>query len=445
MKIAIIGGGAAGMAAAWYLGEHRQVTVFEREPILGGNIRTLGRNVPGAGLPAGLTLDAGVVEFSRENFPLFHSLMDELGVELHDVPGTSALHVDGRPSMVSPGGRLAAGLGRRARLVAWWRLRPLVRAYSRFFALTRDLPETELYERTLDAYLDQGPFAEWSRLLMLYAYSIPQQHLARLPAALAVPTLRKFLRPHQWTAIGDGVYTWIERVLERRSSPRRGASDPLTIHTSARIRALRRTSQGIEIDLESSALLPPAERGEPRDSLSSSGSAPKSVDSSTRLRFDKVIIATTPEQVLRLLADATDDERRRFGAWEDSEVCSLVHCDTGLYQRRGIRYFSEFDLFHTAAGQRGYNAYLNRLCAVPESAGVHYGLSYGIDQEIDQALVVHRQPHRTPLYTVAAMRTREEIKATNGQRHTVFAGAWLDDGLHEGAIRSGRRAARLLS
>ncbi len=406
MKIAIIGGGAAGMAAAWYLGERHQVTVFERDGLLGGNIRTLGRNVPCAGRPADVTLDAGVVEFSRENFPRFHALMDELDVELHDVPGTTALYVDGSPPLVSPGNRVAAGLTWRTRLAAWWRLRPVAGGYRRFFARTRDVPEAELRDRTLDAYLDVGPFAEWARLLMLYAYSIPQEHLGRLSAALAVPALRTFLEPHQWTAIRGGVYTWIERVLERRSPE---------IHTSARIRAVRRSSSGVGIDLET---------GE-------------------RLRFDKVVIATTPEQVLHLLTDATDDERRRFGAWESSEVCTLVHSDTGLYQRRGIRYFSEFDLFHTAAGLRGYNAYLNRLCAVPESADTHYSLSYGIDEEIDPASVVHRQPHRTPLYTVEAMRTREEIKATNGQRHTVFAGAWLDDGLHEGAIRSGREAASL--
>ncbi len=420
MRIAIIGGGAAGMAAAWFMGEDHQVTVFEREAVLGGNIRTLGRNVACAGPAADLTLDAGVVEFSRENFPRFHALMAELDVELHDVAGTTGLHVDGHPPLASPGRALAAGLGWRARLANRWRLWPVARGYRRFFARTREVPLAELYERPLDAFLDDGPFAEWSRLLMLYAFSIPQQHLGRLPAALAVPALRTFLQPHQWTAIGAGVYTWIERVLERRSSPRRGADDPLTVHTSARIRAVRRTSPGIEIEIEIE-------------------------EQSERLRFDKVVIATTPEHVLLLLADATPDERRRFEAWEGSEACTLVHTDTGLYRRRGIRYFAEFDLFHTAAGRRGYNAYLNRLCAVPESAGADYSLSYGIDEEIDPALVVHRQPHRTPLYTVEAMRTREEIKATNGQRDTVFAGAWLGDGLHEGAIRSGQEAARLLA
>ncbi len=396
------------MATVWYLGVHHQVTVFERQSLLGGNIRTLGRNVPWNGSdgepPA--HLDAGVVEFSCENFPLFHALMDELDVELHHVPGTTALYVDGRPPLASPGNTLAAGRNGAARLAAWWRLRPVARGYRRFFAVTRDVPPAELYERTLDAYLDDGPFAEWARLLMLYAYSIPQEHLGRLSAALAVPALRTFLTPHSWTAIAGGVYTWIERVLERRSP---------AVLTSARIRVVRRSAAGVEIDLE----------GE-------------------RQRFDKVVIATTPEQVLPLLADATADERRRFAAWEASEARTLVHRDTGLYERRGIGYFSEFDLFRTAAGRRGYNAYLNRLCAVPESAGIHYSLSYGIDDEIDPARVVHAQPHRTPLYTVEAMRTREEIRAANGERHTVFAGAWLYDGLHEGAIRSGRTAARLI-
>ncbi len=408
MNIAIIGGGAAGMAAAWFLGERHRVTVLERESVLGGNIRTLGKNVPGAGLPAGVTLDAGVVEFSRDNAPRFHVLMDALDVELHDVPGTTALFVDGRPPLVSPGYIAAAGLGWLARLAARWRLRRLAPAYRRFFARTRDLPAAELYDRPLDDYLDAGPFAEWQRLLMLYAYSVPPEHLSRLPAALAVPALRRFLQPHRWTAIGAGVYTWIERVVERRRPK---------IHTSARIRAVRRSREGVEIEMES---------GE-------------------RMRYDKVVIATPPDQVLGLLADASDDERRRFGAWEGSEATTVVHSDTGLYQRRGIRYFSEFDLFHTAAGLRGYNAYLNRLCAVPDSAGVHYSLSFGIDEEIDPARVIHHQPHRTPLYTVEAMRSREEIQAVNGERHTVFAGAWLDDGLQEGAVRSARQAARLLS
>ncbi len=66
MRIAIVGGGASGLITAWLLDRAHEVTLFERAPVLGGHIRTLGRNAPRGDLPAGLWLDAGVVEFSRE-------------------------------------------------------------------------------------------------------------------------------------------------------------------------------------------------------------------------------------------------------------------------------------------------------------------------------------------------------------------------------------------
>jgi protoporphyrinogen oxidase len=41
MKIAVIGGGASGMVTAYQLDQQgHHVTIFERQPILGGHIRT---------------------------------------------------------------------------------------------------------------------------------------------------------------------------------------------------------------------------------------------------------------------------------------------------------------------------------------------------------------------------------------------------------------------
>ena len=45
MKIAIIGGGSAGLVTAHLLDGAHDVTIFEKAPILGGHVRTLNRNV----------------------------------------------------------------------------------------------------------------------------------------------------------------------------------------------------------------------------------------------------------------------------------------------------------------------------------------------------------------------------------------------------------------
>lgn len=83
MKIAIIGAGAAGMTTAYLLNKQHEITIFEKQPILGGNIRTLNKNVTGVDLDdSKIVLDCGVIEFQQGNFPNFHKLMKALNVDM---------------------------------------------------------------------------------------------------------------------------------------------------------------------------------------------------------------------------------------------------------------------------------------------------------------------------------------------------------------------------
>ena len=121
----------------------------------------------------------------------------------------------------------------------------------------------------------------------------------------------------------------------------------------------------------------------------------------------------------------------------------MVHTDTGLYERRGVKHYSEFDLFETADGA-GYNAYLNRLSGVPPEHPRRYFLAFNLDEEIDPSQVIHEEHHHTPSYTVEALLHRPEVIETNGEAQTFHAGAWLGDGLHEGAVESALRVSERL-
>jgi predicted NAD/FAD-binding protein len=157
--------------------------------------------------------------------------------------------------------------------------------------------------------------------------------------------------------------------------------------------------------------------------------------------FDQVVFATPPDRVLTLLADPTADETQRFGAWQPNYVTTIVHTDTSRYDRYGITQPTEFDFFETQRGW-GYNAYLNQLCGI--NASQHYSLAFHLEDTIDVDRIVHRQEHHTPLYTVSAFRYRDEVVRTNGEHHTYHVGAYLGDGLHEGAITSAIRVAELI-
>ncbi|MEZ4380013.1 MAG: FAD-dependent oxidoreductase [Nannocystaceae bacterium] len=416
MKIAIIGGGAAGMIAAYLLDAAHEVTVFERQPILGGNIRTLGGNVDCPALAPGVVLDCGVIEFSPEHFTKLHRLFAALGVATRAVPAaTGFIAADGRHDLSI--GKLAASrlpLPRRA--AAALRLMGLGPALRRFRRRAARADADTLRGASLGDFLRaiqarglglglgrarEARFHEWLRLLMVYAYSIPRAEIDATPAAMAVPTLLRFTGDVSWTSLVGGIYTYVAAIC----AGLRGE-----VVTAVDVESVRRDAAGVE--------------------LRRRGAATE--------RFDKVVFATTPEQVLCLLSDASAAERRRFASWRGNDAVVQIHTDSGMYRRRGIVDYSEFDVF---ARPPGYNAHLNRLCGLPSAAAgdrgaTDYHFSYNLAAEVDPAAVLHTQRHRTPAYTVAAIASRPEIVATNGDNHTFFAGAWLGDGLHEGAVRS---------
>jgi uncharacterized protein len=158
--------------------------------------------------------------------------------------------------------------------------------------------------------------------------------------------------------------------------------------------------------------------------------------------FDKVVFATPPDRVLALLADPTAAELKRFGAWQPNYATTIIHTDTSMYAQYGIKQLTEFDFFQTQGGW-GYNAYLNQLCGI--NSPQRFSLAFHLEDSIDARQIVHTQEHHTPGYTVESFRYRDEVVATNGEYHTYHVGAYLRDGLHEGAISSAITVAELIS
>ncbi len=408
MRVAIVGGGAAGLVTAYLLSGAHELTLFESGSRLGGHVCTLNGNLSGASLAADVFLDAGVVEFDERHFPTLARLLDQLGIERRPVPGTTSLFLQDGRRFQSPANITRAGGSLLQRLAATEHLLPLALEKHHFDHGTDGLSVEDLREDPVGDYLGEGIYSVWLRMLLMYAYSIPYPETSRIPAALAVPMLRDFTNSARWTAIQGGTYAYLDRILEGLDA---------TIVLDAKIGEISRSSGAVQIRLEGS--------GEASD-------------------FDAVVLAAPPDQVLALLADPTPDESRWFGGWRANRIHTVVHTDTGLYERRGADYYSEFDLFETAEGGGGYNAYLNRLSGLPDDRPPHYFLAYGLDHEIDPACVVHEQAHHTPFYTVEALRHRQAVRKAQGQRQTFHAGAWLGEGLHEGAVASAVEVSRLL-
>ncbi len=397
LNIAIVGGGSAGLVTAHLLERVHHVTVFEKASILGGHVRTLNRNVD-CDLRPGLILDAGVIEFERRNFPTLMRLFDSLGCVARPAPGTTTFWTHAGVHHLSSGSmkRVSGSLRERLReLIDLLELRMQEVRFNRRTAL----PEATLDSLTLGDLLTDADADRWAALLATYAYSIPYERVRQMPAGLTIPMLRAFEHAEMWVSLVGGSWDYLGRIVERLKG---------VVHTDAHVSQVKRNQGGVTVHMTSGEVRP----------------------------FDKIVFAAPPDQTLALLEDPSEAERRRFGAWHANHVHTLVHHDRGVYDRRGLELMTEFDVIETEPGKGGYNCYLNSLCGIPENEERAFGLAFGIDAWIDPKKVILRQEHHTPDYTVESQRWRHEVSATNGENHTFHVGAWLGDGLQEGAVTS---------
>ena len=232
---------------------------------------------------------------------------------------------------------------------------------------------------------------------------MPFELIDNCPVELVIPTLRDYIFV-KWVRIKGGVYSYIEKILARFQG---------NIWLNVKVSGISRQNNAVQINLS---------------------------DGVTHL-FDKVVLATPPDQVMQLLSDPTNAEIKRFSAWQKNQAKTVIHTDTSIYNRQGIKQPGEFDFFQTEQGW-GYNAYLNQLCGI--TSPHEYNLAFNLDNLIAEDKILHIQSHHTPLYTVESFKYRNEIISSNGENNTYHAGAYLADGLHEGAIISAIRVAQLI-
>jgi predicted NAD/FAD-binding protein len=77
MRVAVIGTGIAGNAAAWTLSKRYPVTVYDREIRPGGHSHTV--TIDYEGTP--LAVDIGFIVYNELNYPDLTALFAHLGVE----------------------------------------------------------------------------------------------------------------------------------------------------------------------------------------------------------------------------------------------------------------------------------------------------------------------------------------------------------------------------
>ncbi len=417
-KIAVIGSGVSGITAGYVLSHTDYVTIFEADGRLGGHADTH-LVAPPAGPPVGV--DTGFIVYNERTYPLLTRLFAELEVATQPAEMSMSVRCAGC-GLQYAGHRGLAGLtpglrqGRARYLHMLTEIPRFHRAARRLLA-AGDTPESQtlgefLRTRRFGAYFT----AHFALPLVAAVWSCPPGTALRYPARY----LFAFLANHGMLAV-RGAPPWRTVTGGSRAYVEKAAKRVHDIRLSTPVRAVRRDPDG-------------AERGvELRDAAGETH------------RFDAVVIATHPDQALRLLDAPTPAERDVLGAFAYTPNPALLHTDaTLLPSHPGVRASWNYELGGCRPGDGpppriSYD--MNRLQSLPVAQD--YIVTLGGEKRVDPAQVIDRMDYAHPAYTPASVAAQRRLPGLN-TGVTAFAGAYHGWGFHEDGCRSGAQAARAL-
>jgi uncharacterized protein len=402
MRIAVIGSGISGMVAAYQLSRTHEVTVFESGSHVGGHTNTVDVEYQGCAY----AVDTGFIVYNDWTYPNFVRLLEELGVAWQ--PSRMSFSVRCEASGLEYNGTSLNSLFAQRRNILRPAFLAMVADILRFNARAPKLLEPGAKSLTLGEYLDQEGFSKY----FVDHYIIPMGaaiwssrpvDMLGFPARFFV----EFFANHGFLSVNERP-TW--RVI-------RGGSREYVTRLTARY------AHGIRLNTPVASL----QRRSDRVALRLKNGAVES--------FDQVFLACHSDQALKLLSDASHEEREILGAIPYQANEALLHTDSSLMPRRPLAWAAWN--YHLPIERQGrvtvtYNMNILQTLAAP----AQFLLTLNRGGDVDPRKVLGRYVYQHPVYTTAAVAAQRRYGEINGARRTYYCGAYWGYGFHEDGVKS---------
>ena len=402
-RIAVVGGGISGMAAAHLLADRNSVVLYEADPRLGGHARTVI-----AGKRKDQPVDTGFIVFNHVNYPHLVRLFDKLGVPT--APSSMSFGASIR------GGALEYGLASTDAIFAQRR-----NAFSpRFLRMLSDILHFNRNaeavandpDMTIAELLGRLGTGAWFRDHYITPFSgaiwsTPTSGILDFPAQALVRFFRNhalmdFDGQHQWHTVKGGSVEYVRRLQSAMTA------QGVDIRTGTPVAAVRREAGSVFVTAR--------------------GCEPE--------LFDDVVFATHSDITLKLLADGTPEETGALSAIRYQPNEAVLHADPSLMPK-SRKVWSSWSYVEpkSGAGERiDLTYWMNSLQPIPQDDPLFVTLN--TTRPIREDLIHDVTTFHHPVFDVAALAAQDRLRTMNGSRNTWFCGAWMRNGFHEDGFAS---------
>jgi predicted NAD/FAD-binding protein len=404
-KLAIIGTGIAGMAAARRLYTDFDLTLYEKNDYVGGHTNTVVVSENDQEVP----IDTGFMVYNEATYPNLTRLFSELGIATQ--PTHMSFSVQHTPSRLEFAGTGVRGLfAQPSNLIrpSYWRF---LREINRFNANCKEvLTDSRFHGMTLGEYCRERGYSAHFRDRYLVpmssaVWSSPPAAMLNFPAL----TLVRFFAHHRFLGL-TGQLAWRTVVggsRKYRDALVRPFEDRILLKNAAL--GIRRTEQGAAVT---------DARGE-------------------TLSYDAVLVAAHADEALGMLEAPTAIESKLLSCFRYQPNTATLHSDERVMPRSKNAWASWNYRVDEASASTIY--WMNRLQAV--SKRQNYFVSINDPGIVDPTLIHEKIEYHHPLYTLESALAQEDLPKINEDGRIYFCGSYFKYGFHEDALTAGLQAA----
>lgn len=406
-SIAVIGSGIAGLTVAHYLSRKHRVTLFEGDRRLGGHTHTV--QVDWQGEQS--AIDTGFIVFNDRTYPGFIRLMTELGVDYQPTEMSFSV-TNPAIGLEYNGNNLSSLFAQRRNLVNpdfWRMLVDIVRFNRQVRQAAAGSDPALTLGRFLEAQSYGTLFADNYLLPMISAiWSTDLEQTREFPLLFFV----RFFENHgllnlvdrpQWYTIKGGSSSYIEPLI----APFKDG-----IRLGCAVQSISRQLEAVKV-----------------------------VAGNQGYYYDDVVLACHADQALRLLPEATADERRILGAFRFSANDVVLHTDQRrLPQTPRARASWNYHLRQAGQGRSTVTYYMNRLQCLDKK----HAYLVTLNEEIPEEAIIDRYQYDHPIFDLDAMNAQQQWGLISGKDRVHYCGAWWHNGFHEDGVQSALRVCAAL-
>ena len=412
MKIAIIGSGISGLSSALLLSQKHNITLFEINKRFGGHANTVDithkQNL--------ISVDTGFIVYNKLNYPNLIGFFDFLKIET--INSDMSFAVSARDGQLEYSGSMTGIFAQKRNLfnIKFYKmLKDIIIFFMFGYKYAFQVKENE----SLGEYLKRCKFSEEfvnDHLIPMSSaiWSCPEKEILNFPAK----TLLTFFKNHQlinfifrpkWRTVKGGSRQYVNKVIEKLKKNKKNK-----FVLNSKIKSIFSKNNKIEINFEKNTKI-----------------------------FDKVIMATHPDQTINLIENLENKSKDVLSKFKYQKNTVYLHSDTSLMPQNR-KTWSSWNYLSTekTINKSSVTYWMNILQNLNTSLNVFVSLNPYKKPKKDLIHKILYYEH--PVFNLETNKAQNELDSIQGNNNIYYTGAWTAYGFHEDGIKSAVKITKLL-